>query len=273
APERFSPDLPGSSRLRAEHEARYAFAASLAEGAEVLDVGAGAGGAAAACLARGAKRVVTLDSSEDACGELRRLFSGKTNVEILRAPAEELPWKSPVFDLALLFEAIEHVADPGKVLSNIRQVLRPEGLLLLSAPAREYPPNPHHRQVFTRTSLEGLLRAHFPHVRFFRQQNFWGTAVLPESHPEASLPFAEGPADYWLAVASSRKIERRFHPVLSAAPLETYENGTLGRLAADLRHVQAERDGLLSDLAAVRKSLRWRATDRILSWLGLDGKK
>ncbi len=50
------------------------------------------------------------------------------------ADARCLPIHDDGFDVVFLFEVLEHVADPEKVLKEIRRVLRPGGKLYLSVP-------------------------------------------------------------------------------------------------------------------------------------------
>jgi 2-polyprenyl-3-methyl-5-hydroxy-6-metoxy-1,4-benzoquinol methylase len=62
----------------------------------------------------------------------------------------------------LFADAIEHVRDVQLMLSEIRRVLRPGGMLALTTPAhmpigrREHPLSPH-LHLFTRASLRRLL--------------------------------------------------------------------------------------------------------------------
>ncbi len=58
-------------------------------------------------------------------------------ITIERAFAEELPFKSEEFDFALLVTVLCFVNDPIRVLSEIRRVLKPGGLLLIGFIDRE----------------------------------------------------------------------------------------------------------------------------------------
>jgi 2-polyprenyl-3-methyl-5-hydroxy-6-metoxy-1,4-benzoquinol methylase len=70
------------------------------------------------------------------------------------------------FDVVTLDQVIEHVAEPGRVLRGVYQVLKPGGLLVLSTPnadgwgARQFGKRwihwhaPYHLQFFSRTSMQ-----------------------------------------------------------------------------------------------------------------------
>ena len=63
----------------------------------------------------------------------------KKNAQYLvQATGESTPFRESVFDLVLLFEAIEHVMNPETTLQEINKILKPGGKLLLTVPNRFY---------------------------------------------------------------------------------------------------------------------------------------
>jgi SAM-dependent methyltransferase len=77
------------------------------------------------------------------------------------APAEELPFPDASFDLVLCTQALEHVAEPGKVLAEIHRVLAPGGTALVSVPfVFLYHPDPvESDQDYWRWTHSGLRRS------------------------------------------------------------------------------------------------------------------
>jgi len=79
-------------------------------------------------------------------------------VEVL-ADAGNLPFKDSSLSSVLCTELLEHVLEPGKVVSEIHRILTPGGLLVLTAPFL-YPlhrdPVDFHR--FTEDGLRAMLR-------------------------------------------------------------------------------------------------------------------
>lgn len=73
--------------------------------------------------------------------------------------ASYLPFRSDSFDTVVLFEVLEHVAQPSITLREIARVLKPEGHLLLTIPFL-YPVHdaPHDYQRYTRFGLDRITR-------------------------------------------------------------------------------------------------------------------
>lgn len=107
-----------------------AFLAGLGDARCVLDVGTGDGWPGLP-LARYVPRVVALDPSprraELARDNARQL--GLTNVEVVCAAAEELPFPDRSFDGVVSACAIEQGTDPGRALREVFRVLQPGGRL------------------------------------------------------------------------------------------------------------------------------------------------
>ncbi|CAK0775996.1 Methyltransferase type 11 domain-containing protein [Gammaproteobacteria bacterium] len=77
------------------------------------------------------------------------------------ADAAYLPVRAASVDVVLLLEVLEHVTDPGRVLGEVSQALRPGGRLYLSVPLL-YPVHdaPHDYWRYTLHGLQALLARH-----------------------------------------------------------------------------------------------------------------
>ena len=168
-PERFVPDQMRGQLVAAEHLARYRWAASFCDGRRVLDAGCGAGYGTELLNQAGAANVVGVDVSEAALTLARAAVSDGVTCEPGDVAALSYPDDS--FDVVVCFEVIEHVEDPERVLDELRRVLRPDGLLLLSSPnrTRYVPGDPHHRHEYTRPELQEALGRRFESARVISQ--------------------------------------------------------------------------------------------------------
>lgn len=158
-----------------EHFSRYAFAARHAGGRHALDAGCGVGYGAAE-LSFTAATVLGIDSSEEAINYAQQHYRAE-NLRFLVASASEVPCRAGEFDLITAFELIEHLEDWRAFLCEMRRLLRPGGLFIVSTPNRSYyaesraerGPNPFHRHEFEAQEFTDALRAVFPQVRVFLQ--------------------------------------------------------------------------------------------------------
>lgn len=100
-------------------------------GRRALDLGCGTG-RYARLLAAGGARVVGLDLS---WGMLRRARStgGTTPARWIQGSAETLPFAAGVFDVVVSGLVLDHLPDPRPCMREVARVLRPGGVVVLSA--------------------------------------------------------------------------------------------------------------------------------------------
>jgi 2-polyprenyl-3-methyl-5-hydroxy-6-metoxy-1,4-benzoquinol methylase len=186
SPERADQEQMAGHLMESEHRGRYLWSAQLAEGREVLDAGCGTGYGTEILAAAGAQRAVGVDISQDAI-EAARSYSSEDVSEFSLGSLHELPFEDGAFDLAVCFEAIEHVENQQLAIGELRRVLGPTGVLAISSPNRNvYPPgNPHHTHEYVPDELERALADEFTNVRLYRQSSWLGAAVLDDNQSRA----------------------------------------------------------------------------------------
>jgi ubiquinone/menaquinone biosynthesis C-methylase UbiE len=148
-------------------ERRRAFLLGAARpGERALDLGCGAGEFTAA-LARAGVPAVGADVAEAALARARARYP---ELDFRLVPFDgALPFEDNSFELVWAGEVIEHVADTGLWLSEVRRVLAPSGRLLVTTPShgrlrvavsgveRFSEPLGGHLHLYTRRSLTTLL--------------------------------------------------------------------------------------------------------------------
>jgi SAM-dependent methyltransferase len=97
----------------------------------ILDIGCGDGTVTKGVSIK-AKEVIGIDISEQAI-KIARKFNSTPNITYHIINVEDY-YPEGDFDAAFLFESIEHLFDPEKVLHKINTLLNKEGLLLISTP-------------------------------------------------------------------------------------------------------------------------------------------
>ena len=180
--ERYVPAEQGEIRL--EHFHRYATVLGIVAGKDVLDVACGEGYGSR--LISGVARATTgVDLSAEAIEHARRTYADSPDLTFVQGSATALPLQDASFDVVVSFETIEHLEGQREMLAEIRRVLRPRGVLILSSPNRpvysqegEFRNEFHVKELDFR-ELDGLLKAQFPAVRYFGQRLVAGSILQP----------------------------------------------------------------------------------------------
>ena len=156
--ERFLPDQKGQIEL--EHLHRYAMARELVRGKVVLDIACGEG-YGSALLSMVAGSVVGVDISENVIQHAQETYSN-ANLRFFTGSCSNIPVEDGTIDVVVSFETIEHHSEHEEMMAEIKRVLRPKGVLIISSPDRyEYSvvpgyTNPYHVKELTREEFESL---------------------------------------------------------------------------------------------------------------------
>jgi SAM-dependent methyltransferase len=275
-----------------EHLARYAFAARLARGKQVLDAGCGAGYGSAE-LAETADSVVGVDVAPEAIAFATEHYP-LPNLRFEQASCMALPYSDGAFELVVAFEVIEHLADWRAFLAETRRVLASTGQLVVSTPNRLYytesrgaqGANPFHVHEFDFAEFSAELQAVFPHVSLFLENHVEGVTFQPytpggtvEVRVDAAEP-APDDSHFFVAVCANRPQlgnptfvympraanvlrERERHIALLEGELAT-KDGWLDKAQQDLAEFDREHKKLLGMFSALKEELdgsnQWAAS-------------
>lgn len=162
------------------------------EGVTVLEIGVGTGGLLTELAARAAQ-VIGVDHSPAMLEEARRRLAarGVSGVELRLGEMSHLPLPDASVGCVVANMVLHHAADPAAVLTEIRRVLSPDGVLLLADLAR------HEREAardqladqwlgFDEAELESWLKGEgFGEIVFLRIEgtNEQETVLLVKSSP------------------------------------------------------------------------------------------
>lgn len=176
--ERYCPQIKGEIAM--EHYLRYVLAARLAEGRDVLDIASGEG-YGSALLAKKARKVTGVDVSPEAVENSKSEYSAP-NLEFLQGDAASIPLPDNSVDLITSFETIEHHDRQEEMMAELRRVLRPDGLLMLSSPDRAVNEdlkgrNPYHVRELYKDELTGLVGRYFKNYAICGQRTIFASIV------------------------------------------------------------------------------------------------
>lgn len=270
-------------QIEIEHLHRYFLAREFARGRDVLDIACGEG-YGAELMAQVARRVVGIDVEAPTIGFARREYA-RPNLSFLVGDSRAIPLRDASVDLVASFETLEHFFEQDAFIDEVRRVLRPGGILLLSTPDRDVyspagrPANAFHVRELDLGELTELLAPRFPVIEIYGQRPILGSAMLPLSNPRAEGPavsFERRGADhfevqdgmaralYLVAICSDtpfRTPSASLYVQTSELDAWMAEAGVRARADAELCVAKAERRAAVSELRLAEAERRAAASE------------
>ncbi|MDF0591952.1 class I SAM-dependent methyltransferase, partial [Candidatus Methanocrinis natronophilus] len=277
------PKITGAD-IHYEHLHRYAFAAQLVEGKDVLDLASGEG-YGSYILAKKANHVIGIEIDGDAIAHARNKYL-KYNLEFKQGSILEIPVEGTgIFDLIVCFEAVEHVENHKEFLTEVKRLLKEDGILIISTPNKkvysddsEYK-NPFHVKELYIDEFMDLLSNYFSNIYLLGQRVYTGSNIWPilpkgDSHfSDFTMGFNDGEAVlrdnydkiplYLIAIASDSALSKscldRSFFIDPNNTLIGLRDSRITELGEEIRrvversesldHAVSERDGRIAELA------------------------
>ena len=160
-----------------EHMHRYKCLLQVLSNKIVLDAACGTG-YGSDIIASVAKEVYGVDISQEAINYANSHFTANSNLKYIRGDITKLPFEKGKFDVVVSFETIEHVDGKmqAKFLKEIKRVLKPEGVLIISTPNKEIYAEQEgnittewHVKEFLEGEFKAFLNTEFENVHYFQQ--------------------------------------------------------------------------------------------------------
>lgn len=181
-----------------DHLHRYAVAIQLVKEKDVLDIASGEG-YGSNLLSLHSKSVVGVDISYEAVVHSSEKYV-RRNLEFRQGSADKIPVSDYSIDVVVSFETIEHHDKHDEMLLEIKRVLRPNGILIISSPDKlnysDLPKysNPFHIKELYREEFVFLMKKYFTHTTFLNQKSISGSLIVPDSN---QFLFQEFEGDYY----------------------------------------------------------------------------
>lgn len=182
--ERYIPGMYGNIQL--EHLHRYAVAMEYVVGKIVLDIACGEG-YGTAMLSSVAKSVFGVDISSQAITYAQEKYHND-RIEFKIGSCTEIPLYKHSVDIVVSFETIEHHDQHEAMMIEIKRVLKPGGILIISSPDKhnysEVPGynNPFHIKELYYEEFKELLETYFQNVKMYGQRIMYGSTIFGYSN-------------------------------------------------------------------------------------------
>ena len=256
--ERYVPWFDGAE-IGYEHLHRYAFATQFVRNKSVLDLACGEG-YGSNLLAGTAKHVVGIDLDEQTVKHAKNKYI-RSNLDFRIGSITEIPINGQrVFDVIVCFEALEHVDDHDRLLSEAKRLLAPGGLFFVSTPNKTlytdepHFNNPYHVHELYFDEFKAELDRYFKQVKILGQRIYCNSNIWPLFSEKRTLPiefviernpqeFAFVPSEkrapiYFIAVATNSAKDIGGH----LSVLVDISNQLVGERDHAINRLTAERD-------------------------------
>jgi ubiquinone/menaquinone biosynthesis C-methylase UbiE len=210
------------SDVTVEHLHRYAIANDFVNNKVVLDIASGEG-YGSYILSKNASKVIGVDIDKEAVIEARKKYLND-NLNFTVGSADNIPLDSNSIDVVVSFETIEHHDKHDEMLIEIKRVLKPDGILIMSSPDKKnYSDIPNFKNKFHVKELyfeefEEIVKKHFKFSDFYVQKAFNLNSIVADfavfskmnvyTGNHLNVEKGENIHLYIISVASDVKIER-----------------------------------------------------------------
>lgn len=179
-----------------EHLHRYSIAKEYVKGKIVLDIACGEG-YGSRLLSEDASFVYGVDI------DLNTINSAKTkyrndNIKFLEGDTSGIPIDDNSLDVVISFETLEHHNKQEEMMLEIKRVLRPNGILIISTPDRYHYSdvrnfnNIFHVKELYKDEFYSLLSRFYSNTQFLVQKYYDGNSIILNEKEQYNLSFFNG---------------------------------------------------------------------------------
>ncbi|AUC82076.1 bifunctional 2-polyprenyl-6-hydroxyphenol methylase/3-demethylubiquinol 3-O-methyltransferase UbiG [Lacinutrix sp. Bg11-31] len=178
-----------------EHLHRYALSSMFVKGKIVLDIASGEG-YGSFLMSKAAKKVIGVDIDNDAVDQAKIKYKND-NLSFLTGSAENIPLEDNSIDVLVSFETIEHHDKHEEMFLEIKRVLKPNGMLIMSSPDKKYysdlqKNNPYHIKELYLEEFENLAKRHFTNTKTYFQNCVNGSSIIAPVNSFENLKIFSG---------------------------------------------------------------------------------
>lgn len=203
-----------------EHLHRYALSSIYVKDKVVLDIASGEG-YGSFLMSKIASNVIGVDIDKEAIDKAKKKYINN-NLIFLVGSADSIPLEDNSVDVLVSFETIEHHDKHEEMFIEIKRVLKPSGILIMSSPDKKYyfdlqKNNPYHIKELYLEEFTDLSKKYFSNVKIYFQNCINGNSIIAAINSFENLKIFSGnfeniyesklPALYNIVVASEIMVD------------------------------------------------------------------
>lgn len=184
------------TRDAVDHLHRYAIAKTYVRNKKVLDIASGEG-YGSNLLSEEAKYVFGVDIDTETI-EKAKLKYKKSNLYFQQGSTSAIPLEDNSVDVVVSFETIEHHDEHNKMMTEIKRVLKPDGITIISTPDKYYYSdirnfkNEFHIRELYKDEFKVLISKNFLKMQLLTQKNVGGSSIVQNEKLDDEIKFYNG---------------------------------------------------------------------------------
>ena len=179
-----------------DHLHRYAIISKYIEGKIVLDIASGEG-YGTNLISQKAKFAYGVDIDAQSIADARQKYQ-KENIEFLEGSTDAIPLQDDSVDVLISYETIEHHDRHEEMMQEIKRVLKPGGMVIISTPdkyfysdKRNFKNKFHIKELYKNEFLE-LVSRYFSKAQLLNQMFVNGNSVINDDAASVNLELVTG---------------------------------------------------------------------------------
>ncbi|ARV05496.1 hypothetical protein BTO04_01760 [Polaribacter sp. SA4-10] len=184
------------TRDAVDHLHRYAIAKTYVKNKKVLDIASGEG-YGSNLLSEEAKYVFGVDIDTETI-EKAKIKYKKSNLYFQQGSTSAIPLEDNSVDVVVSFETIEHHDEHNRMMIEIKRVLKPDGITIISTPDKYYYSdirnfkNEFHKKELYKDEFKALISKNFSKMQLLNQKNVRGNSIVQNEKMDDEIKFYNG---------------------------------------------------------------------------------
>jgi ubiquinone/menaquinone biosynthesis C-methylase UbiE len=215
------------------HLHRYALASSYIKGKVVLDIASGEG-YGSNLMSEVVIKVFGVDIDSDTIAEAKEKYKNG-HLEFVVGSASDIPLDTNSVDVVVSFETLEHHDKHDEMFAEIKRVLKPDGLLIISTPDKYYYTdkrnynNKFHIKELYKSEFVTLINDHFKKHQLLSQSFLNGNSIILDEMSRSTIEFYTGsyseiknsnsPPHFLIAICSDGLIKEQNNSIFNGEQL------------------------------------------------------
>lgn len=165
-----------------DHLHRYAITSKYTKDKIVLDIASGEG-YGTNLISKNAKFVYGVDIDKDSIEHAKNKYKSE-NIKFLHGSTDKIPLGNHSVDVVVSYETIEHHDRHDEMMKEIKRVLKPDGIVIISTPDKYYYSdirnfnNKFHVKELYKKEFSDLISKYFINIQLLNQTFINGNSVI-----------------------------------------------------------------------------------------------